>query len=231
MKILVFDNYDSFTYNLVHLVEKILHQKVDVYRNDQIPLENVKAYDKIILSPGPGIPEEAGLLLPLIKEYAATKSMLGVCLGHQAIGQAFGGKLINLSTVYHGVATPVQIVKRQTADGKRQTANPDKLEAVKSENGKSKKQAESSTEVAHSPLTTHHSLFDGLPDEFEVGRYHSWVVSEEGFPKELEITARDANNYIMALQHKTYDVQGVQFHPESVLTPRGEEILRNWLKV
>jgi anthranilate synthase component 2 len=221
MKILVFDNYDSFTYNLVHLVEKILHQKVDVYRNDQIPLEDVKAYDKIILSPGPGIPEEAGLLLPLIKEYAASKSILGVCLGHQAIGQAFGGKLTNLSTVYHGVATPVQIVNRET-------------ENVKRESGKSKKQTESSTEVAHSPLTIHHSpshsLFDGLPDEFEVGRYHSWVVSEEGFPEELEITARDANNFIMALQHKTYDVQGVQFHPESVLTPKGEEILRNWLK-
>jgi anthranilate synthase component 2 len=223
MKILVFDNYDSFTYNLVHLVEKILHQKVDVFRNDQIPMEHVKAYDKIILSPGPGIPEEAGLLLPLIKEYAATKSILGVCLGHQAIGQAFGGKLINLSTVYHGVATPVQILNRETANGKWQTANG------KRENGKGKKQAESSTEIAHSPLTTHHSLFDGLPDEFEVGRYHSWVVSEEGFPEELEITARDANNFIMALQHKTYDVQGVQFHPESVLTPRGEEILRNWL--
>jgi anthranilate synthase component 2 len=224
MKILVFDNYDSFTYNLVHLVEKILHQKVDVYRNDQIPLEDVKAYDKIILSPGPGIPEEAGLLLPLIKEYAATKSILGVCLGHQAIGQAFGGKLTNLSTVYHGVATPVQIVNRQSAIGNRETAK-----------GKRQK-AKGEAEVAesHSPLTIDHSqssLFEGLPDEFEVGRYHSWVVSEEGFPKELEITARDANNYIMALQHKTYDVQGVQFHPESVLTPRGEEILRNWLKV
>src|SRR5580765_8994513 len=114
MKILVFDNYDSFTYNLVHLVEKILHQKVEVYRNDQIPLEKVKEYDKIILSPGPGLPEESGLLLPLIKEYAATKSILGVCLGLQAIGEAFGGKLVNLSTVYHGVATPV-IVKRELA--------------------------------------------------------------------------------------------------------------------
>jgi anthranilate synthase component 2 len=196
MKILVFDNYDSFTYNLVHLVEKILHQKVEVHRNDQIPLEKVKDYDKIILSPGPGIPEEAGLLLPLIKEYAASKSILGVCLGHQAIGQAFGGKLVNLSTVYHGVATPVMIHSPLTID--------------------------------HSPA--HHSLFENMPDEFEVGRYHSWVVSEEGFPEELEITARDANNFIMALQHKTYDVQGVQFHPESVLTPRGEEILRNWLK-
>jgi anthranilate synthase component 2 len=217
MKILVFDNYDSFTYNLVHLVEKILHQKVDVYRNDQIPLEEVKAYDKIILSPGPGIPEEAGLLLPLIKEYAATKSILGVCLGHQAIGQAFGGKLINLSTVYHGVATPIQIVNRETANVKRETAA-------------GKKSGSTKNEESHSPLTAHHSLFNGLPNEFEVGRYHSWVVSEEGFPKDLEITARDANNYIMALQHKKYDVQGVQFHPESVLTPRGEEILKNWLK-
>jgi anthranilate synthase component 2 len=188
MKILVFDNYDSFTYNLVHLVEKIMHQKVDVYRNDQIPLENVKGYDKIILSPGPGIPEEAGLLLPLIKEYAASKSMLGVCLGHQAIGQAFGGKLINLTTVYHGVATPVKILNDNAA------------------------------------------LFEGLPNKLEVGRYHSWVISEEGFPNDLEITARDDNNYIMALQHKRYDVQGVQFHPESVLTPKGEDILRNWLK-
>lgn len=187
-RILVFDNYDSFTYNLVHLVEKILHQKVEVFRNDQIALEKVKEYDKIILSPGPGIPEEAGLLLPLIKEYAATKSILGVCLGHQAIGQAFGGKLVNLSTVYHGVATPIQILNRKAP------------------------------------------LFKELPAEIEVGRYHSWVISEEGFPKELEITARDANNFIMALQHKKYDVQGVQFHPESVLTPVGEQILRNWLK-
>lgn len=187
MKILVFDNYDSFTYNLVHLVEKILHQRVDVYRNDQIALEKVKDYDKIILSPGPGIPSEAGLLLPLIREYAATKSMLGVCLGHQAIGEAFGGKLENLSTVYHGVATPV------------------KLTATKS------------------------VLFKGLPDEFEVGRYHSWIVAEEGLPKELEVTARDDNNFIMAMQHKKYDVKGVQFHPESVLTPEGEKILRNWL--
>ncbi|MET0466197.1 MAG: aminodeoxychorismate/anthranilate synthase component II [Chitinophagaceae bacterium] len=188
MKVLVFDNYDSFTYNLVHLVEKILHQRVDVHRNDQLPLEKVKDYDKIILSPGPGIPSEAGLLLPLIKEYAASKSMLGVCLGHQAIGESFGGKLENLSTVYHGVATPV-IQTEAKAD-----------------------------------------LFDGLPEEFEVGRYHSWIVAEKGLPAELEITARDASGMIMAMQHKTYDVKGVQFHPESVLTPEGEKILRNWLK-
>jgi len=205
MKILVFDNYDSFTYNLVHLVERIMHQKVDVYRNDQVPLEKVKDYDKIILSPGPGLPEEAGLLLSLIKEYASSKSILGVCLGHQAIGEAFGGKLVNLSEVYHGVATPVRIVNRESS-------------IVNSR--------------SRSRLTNRDSrdLFEGLPEEFEAGRYHSWIVSEENFPEELEVTARDDNNFIMALQHKTYDVQGVQFHPESVLTPRGEDILANWLK-
>jgi len=187
MKILIFDNYDSFTYNLVHLVEKIIGEKVEVHRNDQIPLEEIKKFDKIILSPGPGIPNEAGLLLPLINEYAPTKSILGVCLGHQAIGQAFGGTLVNLSTVYHGVATPIK-------------------------------------------LSGDKNLFEGLPEELEVGRYHSWVVSDEGFPEDLEITAKDANGFIMALQHKTFDVRGVQFHPESVLTPQGEVILRNWLK-
>jgi anthranilate synthase component II len=220
MKILVFDNYDSFTYNLVHLVEKIIHEKVEVHRNDQLPLEKVKDYDKIILSPGPGIPEEAGLLLPLIKEYAASKSILGVCLGHQAIGQAFGGKLVNLSTVYHGVATPIQLVNRESAFAK---ASADKQ-------SKARQKVATVTEIEQVPVLTKQSLFEGLPDEFEVGRYHSWVVSEEGFPEELEITARDANNFIMALQHKQYDVQGVQFHPESVLTPKGEDILRNWLK-
>jgi len=189
MKILVFDNYDSFTYNLVHLVEKITHKKADVYRNDQISLEKIKEYDKIILSPGPGIPSEAGLLLDVIREYAPTKSILGVCLGHQAIGQAFGGQLENLSTVFHGVATPCHL----------------------------------SANVCH--------LFQGLPKQIEVGRYHSWVVKEEGFPEDLEITATDENNYIMGLQHKKYDVKGVQFHPESVLTPDGEKIMRNWLGV
>lgn len=205
MKILVFDNYDSFTYNLVHLVEKITHEKVDVYRNDQLPLEKVKDYDKIILSPGPGIPEEAGLLLPLIKEYASSKSILGVCLGHQAIGQAFGGELINLSSVFHGVATPVKLVSRESS-------------VVSG--------------VANSRLTSHVSrnLFDGLPETIDVGRYHSWVVSKENFPDELEITAEDETGMIMGLQHKTYDVQGVQFHPESVLTPKGEDIMKNWLK-
>ncbi len=187
MKILVFDNYDSFTYNLVHLVEKILHIKVDVFRNDEIKLEQVKAYDKIILSPGPGIPSEAGLLLPLIKEYAATKCILGVCLGHQAIGEAFGGTILNLDTVYHGVATPVTILDKKS------------------------------------------KILQGLGDTIEAGRYHSWIIDNNNFPADLEITAVDENNYIMGLQHKTYDVQGVQFHPESVLTPCGEKIMRNWL--
>ena len=192
MKILIFDNYDSFTYNLVHLVEKITHQKVDVYRNDKIPLEKIKEYDKIILSPGPGIPSEAGLLLPLIKEYAPSKSILGVCLGHQAIAEAFGAQLTNLSSVFHGVATPVT-----TVNGQQSTVNS--------------------------------ALFKGLLQTFPVGRYHSWIVSKENFPSSLEITAEDENGFIMGLQHKTYDVQGVQFHPESVLTPDGEKIMRNWL--
>jgi len=188
MKILVFDNYDSFTYNLVHLVEKILHQKVEVHRNDQIALEDIRAYDKIILSPGPGIPEEAGLLLPLIKEYAATKSILGVCLGHQAIGQAFGARLVNLDKVYHGIATPINIVRAGQG------------------------------------------LLRNMPETIEVGRYHSWIVSETGFPDDLAVTATDGSGLIMGLQHKTYDVQGVQFHPESVLTPGGEQMMRNWLE-
>jgi anthranilate synthase component 2 len=188
MKILVFDNYDSFTYNLVHLVEKISHQKADVFRNDRITLEEIGTYDKIILSPGPGVPEEAGLLLPLIREYAATKSILGVCLGHQAIGQAFGGTLVNLDKVYHGVATPIKITNQRS------------------------------------------ELLKGVGETIEVGRYHSWIVDQNGFPDELEITAVDDSGFIMGLQHKKYDVQGVQFHPESVLTPLGEAIMRNWLR-
>jgi anthranilate synthase component 2 len=187
MKILVFDNYDSFTYNLVHLVQKITNTKVDVFRNDEIALEKVADYDKIILSPGPGIPVEAGMLLTLIKEYASSKSILGVCLGHQAIGEAFGGKLINLDTVYHGVATDCKLAINDCR------------------------------------------LFTGLPQKISVGRYHSWIVSEQDFPGDLEVTVKDENGYIMGLQHKTYDVQGVQFHPESVLTPDGEAIIRNWL--
>jgi anthranilate synthase component 2 len=186
-RILIFDNYDSFTYNLVHLVEKITDAKVDVFRNDKIELDAVAAYDKIILSPGPGIPSEAGLLLPLIKKYAATKSILGVCLGHQAIAEALGGKLKQLDKVFHGVAMDV---KQETDAG---------------------------------------FLFPGLPEKFKAGRYHSWVVDEQELPYELMITARDEQNGIMAIQHKTFDVCGVQFHPESIMTEYGEELLRNFI--
>ncbi|MEO7961058.1 MAG: aminodeoxychorismate/anthranilate synthase component II [Ginsengibacter sp.] len=191
MKILIFDNYDSFTYNLVHVVEKIIHSKVDVYRNDKISLEAIGGYDKIIISPGPGLPAESGLLLPLLKKYAATKSILGVCLGHQAIGETFGGSLINLSTVYHGVASKIKIMNQRTI--------------------------------------TKNDVFNNIEEAPEVGRYHSWIVSKENFPEELEITAEDENGYIMGLRHKEFDVQGVQFHPESVLTPLGEKMMRNWL--
>ena len=190
---MIFDNYDSFTYNLVHVVEKIIHHKVDVYRNDKIPLEKVGDYDKIILSPGPGIPVESGLLLPLIKTYAPTKSILGVCLGQQAIGEAFGGSLTNLKNVYHGVATNISVNSERT----------------ESDN----------------------DIFRNLPDQLIAGRYHSWIVSNENFPPDLEITAVDENGHIMALRHRSYDVQGVQFHPESVLTPLGEEMMKNWLHV
>lgn len=186
-KVLVFDNYDSFTYNLVQIIERILNQKVDVFRNDEISLEEINKYDKIILSPGPGIPEESGILLDVIKKYAPTKSILGVCLGQQAIAEAFGGKLINLSEIFHGVATTTELVKGKT------------------------------------------KLFQNLSSGLEVGRYHSWAVDPDQFPEELEITAIDKDGMIMALQHKTYDVHGVQFHPESILTPDGEVIIKNFL--
>jgi len=186
-KILVFDNYDSFTYNLVQMIERILKIKVDVARNDEITLEEIEKYDKIILSPGPGIPEEAGILLDVIKKYAPTKSILGVCLGQQAIAEAFGGSLINLSEIFHGVATSAELLKNDT------------------------------------------KLFQNLSSGLEVGRYHSWVVDRENFPEDLEITAVDQDGMIMALQHKKYDVHGVQFHPESILTPDGEIIIKNFL--
>lgn len=186
MKVLVFDNYDSFTYNLVQIVEQILGQKVEVFRNDEIALEDIEKYDKIILSPGPGIPEEAGILLEVIKKYAPTKSILGVCLGQQAIAEAFGGSLINLSEIYHGVATDAKQVKD-------------------------------------------HKILNGLPEVLEVGRYHSWAVKPEDFPEELEITSVDDNGMIMSLKHKTYDVHAVQYHPESILTPQGRQILENFL--
>ncbi|MDR2843456.1 MAG: aminodeoxychorismate/anthranilate synthase component II [Candidatus Symbiothrix sp.] len=186
MKILLFDNYDSFTYNLVHLVKALGYTDVEVHRNDKIRMEDVESFDKIILSPGPGIPSEAGLLLPLIKRFAPSKSILGVCLGHQAIGEAFGGTLVNLEEVYHGVATPIQVIAQDT-------------------------------------------LFQTLPETFEVGRYHSWIVSRQDFPQELEITAVDSEGQIMALKHTKFDVHGVQFHPESVLTPLGKEIMKQFL--
>jgi anthranilate synthase component 2 len=187
MKILVFDNYDSFTYNLVQLIKEQSNASVDVFRNDEIPLEDVKAYDKILLSPGPGIPSESGLLIPLIQAYAATKSIFGVCLGQQAIAEAFGGSLTNLSKVYHGIATPVELIGDSI-------------------------------------------LFEGLPRTFHVGRYHSWVVNENDLPAELKITSKDTEGYIMSLEHTHYDVKGVQYHPESVLTPEGAKIIGNWLK-
>lgn len=185
MKVLVIDNYDSFTYNLVHYLEE-LGCDVVVKRNDQLTLEEADAYDKIVLSPGPGIPDEAGLLKDIIKEYAATKSILGVCLGQQAIGEVFGGSLANLEKVYHGVATPVDIISDDI-------------------------------------------LFDGISSPMMVGRYHSWVV-EGTLPDTLEILAKDENGQIMAIRHKTFDVRGVQFHPESVLTPHGKQLLKNWLR-
>jgi anthranilate synthase component 2 len=187
MKILVFDNYDSFTYNLVQMIKELTTASVEVFRNDEIPLEEVKSYDKILLSPGPGIPSESGLLLPLIKEYAATKSIFGVCLGQQAIAESFGGSLSNLSKVYHGIATEVQLMNPST-------------------------------------------LFEGLPETFKVGRYHSWVVNEQDLPKDLIITSKDEDGFIMSLEHTQFDVKGVQYHPESVLTPNGAKIIENWLK-
>ena len=187
MKILVIDNYDSFVYNLVHYLEE-LNCEVTVIRNDRFHLDEVKEFDKILLSPGPGIPDEAGLLKEVIIKYGTTKSILGVCLGQQAIGEVFGGQLENLSEVFHGVATKANI------------------------------------------LVNDESLFQGLKKEITVGRYHSWVVSNKNFPDALEITAVDENEQIMALRHKSLDIKGVQFHPESVLTPNGKQIIKNWIK-
>lgn len=184
-KVLVIDNYDSFTYNLVHYLED-LNCDVTVVRNDKLSLDDVEPFDKIVLSPGPGIPDEAGLLKPIIKRFAPTKSILGVCLGQQAIGEVFGGSLINLDEVYHGIATKITI----TVDDE--------------------------------------PLFKDMDKEIEVGRYHSWVVNPD-LPDSLEATSFDANGQVMSLRHKVYDVKGVQYHPESVLTPNGKQILKNWI--
>jgi len=185
-KVAVIDNYDSFTYNLVHYLED-LNGEITVFRNDEFDLDELKPYDKIILSPGPGIPNEAGLLKEAIKTYAPTKSILGVCLGLQAIGEVFGGSITNLDKVYHGTATPIKII------------------------------------VNDEPL------FAGMPDQIDVGRYHSWIVDNNGFPETLEVTSIDADGQIMSLRHKIFDVKGVQFHPESILTPNGKKIIENWL--
>ena len=181
---MIIDNYDSFTYNLSHLIKE-LGAEVTVLRNDQFKLEELEQFNKIVLSPGPGIPSEAGLLLDVIRTYAGKKPILGVCLGHQAIGEVFGGKLVNLSEVFHGVATPCHI-------------------------------------VVDDPI------FSGLERTITIGRYHSWVVSKEAFPDCLEITA-EIDGQIMALRHKTLNVRGIQFHPESVLTPDGKKMIQNWL--
>ena len=185
MKIVIIDNYDSFTYNLAHLVRE-LGTEVTVLRNDRFALDDLEPYHKVILSPGPGIPSEAGLLTDVIRRYAESKPILGVCLGHQAIGEVFGARLENLSDVFHGVATPCHI-------------------------------------VADDPI------FSGLPSDITVGRYHSWVVSREGLPDCLEVTAVSDEGQIMALRHRELNVRGSQFHPESVLTPDGKRMVQNWL--
>lgn len=187
MKILVLDNYDSFTYNLVYIVRQLGYgDQMDIFRNDKISLDEVGQYDKILLSPGPGVPSEAGIMPELLKRYSSSKSILGVCLGHQAIGEAFGGDLINLSEVLHGVASTVKV---------------------------------------DSDL-----LFKDVPDTFKIGRYHSWVINESTLSPDLEIFARTPDNQIMAVRHRKFDVRGVQFHPESILTENGVKIMKNWLE-
>ena len=185
VKIVIIDNYDSFTYNLSHLLKE-LGAEITVVRNDKFQMEQLEAFDKIVLSPGPGIPSEAGLLLDVIKAYAGKKPILGVCLGHQAIGESFGGRLTNIGQVMHGVATPCHI-------------------------------------------TVDDYLFEGLPKEIEIGRYHSWVVDVDGFPECMEVTSVSDEGFVMSLRHREYDIRGIQYHPESVLTPDGKEILNNWL--
>lgn len=186
-KFLVIDNYDSFTYNLVHYLEILTGQRPSVFRNDEITLNDVDGYDKILLSPGPGIPSDAGICIDLIKRYAPAKSILGICLGHQAIGEAFGGRIINLGEVYHGIASPVTIT-----DG----SDP---------------------------------LFKDILSPVLAGRYHSWIVSDDGLPQCFTVTCRDQNGIIMGISHKVYDVRGLQFHPESILTENGISIIKNWI--
>lgn len=187
MKILVLDNYDSFTYNLVYIIRQLgFGDQMDIYRNDKISLEEVNKYDKILLSPGPGVPSEAGIMPQLLIQYAAKKSILGVCLGHQAIGEAFGGGLTNLSEVLHGVASEVKVERDL--------------------------------------------LFEGIPETFKIGRYHSWVIDESSLSPDLEVIARTPDQQIMAVRHKKFQVRGVQFHPESILTENGVQLIKNWLE-
>lgn len=190
-KILVIDNYDSFAYNLVHAIYQITqcNNNIDIFRNDQISLDKINAYHKIILSPGPGIPDEANILKPLIKKYYSTKSILGVCLGQQAINEVFGGSLINTKEVYHGVSSLIKIIDNQEI------------------------------------------IFKGLPETIQVGRYHSWIVNPKNLPVNLKITSLGPQGEIMSLRHKEYDICGVQFHPESILTPNGQTIIQNWLNI
>ena len=185
--LLMIDNYDSFTYNLVHALKKFEGVTVVVRRNDELAPGEPDLYDKLVFSPGPGIPEEAGQMPAVIRDYAGKKPMLGVCLGHQAIGEAFGGTLENMNDVLHGIATPITVVAKSY-------------------------------------------LFDSIPETFEAGRYHSWIVKRESFPDVLEITSLDLQGRVMSFQHRDFDIQGVQFHPESILTPIGEKILENWVK-
>jgi len=187
MKLLVLDNYDSFTYNLVQYIQEILGHDIDVIRNDQITIDEVNEYDAIILSPGPGLPKDAGIMPELIKQYAHRKAIFGVCLGHQAIGEAFGGEVYNLSQVYHGIETPMQVTNADI-------------------------------------------LFENIPQKFNAGRYHSWSVRKENLPDCFEVTAEAEDGTVMAMRHKSYNVRGVQFHPESVMTEHGKQMLRNWLE-
>jgi len=227
MKIVIIDNYDSFTYNLSHLVKE-LGADVTVVRNDQFALPQLEPYSKIILSPGPGIPSEAGLLLDVIRQYAGRKPILGVCLGHQAIGEAFGARLENLSDVFHGVATPCHLVTDPTPapplEGRGvATALPDAADYGAAAPRPSRGGVRGGVCNPIDPL------FSGLPRDITVGRYHSWVVSREGLPDCLEVTAESDEGQIMALRHRELNVRGIQFHPESVLTPDGRQMLQNWM--
>jgi len=185
MNVLVLDNYDSFTYNLVHILRE-LDVTLEVHRNDQLPLDEVSRFDKILLSPGPGLPSAAGIMPALLQRYSPEKSILGVCLGHQAIGECFGASLYNLPTVFHGIVTPIYVTEKT-------------------------------------------GIFQELPNDFQVCRYHSWVIAEENLPNDLLVTSRDAHGTIMSVRHKSYDVQGVQFHPESIMTEHGKQLIKNWI--